>query len=323
MARRVRPFIRGRGAAGQALAHALALFPDRVARPRWVERGQPFPEPRNPERALAVIANPHGRHTPRLLEAAEKGFRYAISEKPVAIDQAQIDQLAELPLETWICHGYRMLWGPRELERAWRAGRLGKVLSIEGRYWQSSAAHDSTERTWKDDPELGGRFDVLLDLATHFADLVTFLAGRPADQTTVRRWYENAASPHRDTHVHLDMKFGDIACRGSVSKTAHGHGNTLEVHVLGEDALVSWSFRDPDLLIWGHRGVRSTQARIGAELPERPGPFHGLGWMEGYARIVGEVVPRILDGRPSKAPTLAEHVAVLESLLEAAAAENR
>ncbi len=123
-------------------------------------------------------------------------------------------------------------------------GRFGTLISIEGRYWQSSAARTPTRGSWKNDPALGGRFDVLLDLATHWADLVTHIYGRLPDRTSVRRSFVNAAAAHRDTHVHLTMEFGDLVSFGSVSKTVHGAENTLELEILGERASASWAFED-------------------------------------------------------------------------------
>jgi hypothetical protein len=79
---RIQPLIIGRGMAGQALRHALSLFPEEIAPSRWLERGDPLPAPDNPATALLVVAGPHALHTPRLLEAAERGYRYAICEKP-------------------------------------------------------------------------------------------------------------------------------------------------------------------------------------------------------------------------------------------------
>ena len=221
-------------------------------------------------RAHDVIANTHAQHTPRLLEAAELGYRFAICEKPVAVDLDQIGALEGLPLATWICHGYRLLWGPQELKRALAAGRFGRLVSIEGRYWQSSATRTPAVGSWKDSPKLAGRFDVLLDLATHWADLVTHIYGRLPDRTSVRRWFVNAASPHRDTHVHLTMEFGDLIGFGSVSKTVHGEGNKLELEILGEHASASWSFEQPDVITWGEGRSRSTQVRTEADLPARP-----------------------------------------------------
>lgn len=314
---RIQPLIVGRGAAGKALRHALAMYPDEVAPAAWHDRGTPLPRPANPEVAMLVVANPHALHTPTMLEAAAQGYRFAICEKPVAVDLDQIRALEGLPVATWICHGYRLLWGPQELRNALAAGRFGTLIAIEGRYWQSSATRSRAGKSWKDSLELGGRFDVLLDLATHWADLVIHLHGSPPDKATVRRWFVNAASPYRDTHVHLTMEFGDLVSFGSISKTVHGAGNTLEVEILGERASASWSFQRPDVIVWGEGGSRSTQVRTAAEQPARPAPFHGLGWMEGYGRLVGEVIAQMRGSRTADAPTLDEHLDVLRMLIEA------
>ena len=323
MHERIEPLILGSGAAGLALRHALAMYPDAVAPAAWLEREAPLPTPADPDRTLLVLANPHALHAPRLLEAAERGYRYAITEKPAAVNLDQVAALADLPVATWVCHGYRMAWGPQELRRAFAEGRFGTLISIEGRYWQSSATRPPRPGSWKDVPELSGRFDVLLDLATHWTDLVTFIVGALPDRVQVSRRYVNAAAPHRDTHVQVAMTFGEASSFGSISKTVHGAGNVLELEMIGERASASWAFAEPDLITWGEGGTRRTEGRTDADLPSRPAPFHGLGWMEGYARVVGEVVAHMRDGRPASAPTLAEHLAVVRCLLEAAQAEEQ
>jgi len=316
---RVQPLIIGRGAAGMALRHALAMYPDEVAPAAWHPREAPLPAPDHPERALIVVANPHALHAPRLLEAADRGYRFAISEKPAAVDLRQVEALEELPMATWICHGYRLLWRPQELRRAIADGRFGTLVSIEGRYWQSSATRARAGAgSWKDDPDLSGEYDVLLDLATHWADLVSHVCGRLPDRAVVRRWFVNATAPHRETHLHLTLEFGEAVTFGSISKAVHGAGNTLELMVVGERASAQWSFGDPDVIVWGSGAVRSTQVRTEAGLPARPAPFHGLGWMEGYARLVGEVVAHIHGRRKADATTLAQHLAALRILIGAA-----
>jgi predicted dehydrogenase len=318
----IEPLILGRGAAGRTLRQALAMYPDDVGQARWLDRDAPLPAPRDPDQALLVIAGPHALHAPRLLEAAARGYRYAICEKPAAVDLAQVAQLDGLPVATWICHGYRLLWGPQELKRAFDEGRFGEVIAIEGRYWQSSAADGTVKpHGWKDDPTLSGPSDVLLDLGTHWADLVVHLFGRLPDTASVRRWYVNARASHRDTHVHVVMDFGSARTFGSVSKTVHGAGNLLELHVLGERAAARWSFSAPDVVVWGEGRTQRTTVRAAADWPARPAPFHGLGWTEGYARLVAEVVAEMTGRRPAHAPTLAEHLAVVRLLLEAAGRE--
>ena len=117
------------------------------------------------------------------------------------------------------------------------------------------------------------------------------------------------------------MAFGDVVSFGSISKTVHGAGDELELGILGERASASWAFERPDVIVWGRERSRSTEARTDPELPARPAPFHGLGWMEGYARVVGEVVAHVQEGCAADAPTLQEHLDILRCLLGAAQRE--
>lgn len=311
------PIVVGSGSAARALRQALAMYPDEVGPPRQLARDELLPAP-DPERSVLVLANPHGLHTPRLVEAADRGYRYAICEKPAAVSLEQLDQLDGLAVKTWICHGYRLLWGPETLRRAWAEGRFGKVMTVEGRYWQASASQGPKAPGWKDDPALGGSFDVLLDLATHWVDLMIYLTGSAPREARVRRWYGNAASAHRDTHVHVTLEHGETTSFGSVSKTVHGAGNFLEIHVLGEKASAAWSFSDPDVLVWGRGAERFTEVRKERRPPARLAPFHGLGWLEGYAALVGDLVGHVCHGRARSAPSLEEQIVVLRTLLEAA-----
>lgn len=312
----LQPSILGSGTAGRALRMALAMFPAEVGEPRQLDRGAPLPDP-DPDRSLLVLANPHGLHAPRLVEAAERGYRWAICEKPAAVSLAQLARLEDLALQVWICHGYRLFWGPRELRGAWSEGRFGEVMTVEGRYWQSSAARGPKAAGWKDDPALSGAHDVLLDLATHWADLVIYLTGEAPRRARVRRWYGNAASEHRDTHVHVTLEHGETTSFGSVSKTVHGNGNHLEVTVVGTDASATWSLAQPDVIVWGRGSERSTQVRATTQAPAHLPPFHGMGWLGGYVSLVGDLVGHVLHGRPRSAPSLGEHIIVLRSLLDA------
>lgn len=313
---RLQPLILGSGSAGRALRTALAMYPEEIAPPQGLARDAPLPDP-DPERSLLVVANPHALHAPRLLEAAELGYRWAICEKPVAVDLEQVELLEGLPLEVWVCHGYRLLWGPETIRQARIDGRFGELLAVEGRYWQSSATRGPRTPGWKDDPALGGHHDVLLDLATHWVDLMIFLTGEAPMRTRIRRWWVNAASEHRDTHVHVTMEHGGATSLGSVSKTVHGAGNHLQFHVLGADASASWSFADPDVVVWGQGADRRVEARTKADPPARLAPFHGLGWTEGYASLVGDLVGHVVHGQPRRGPGVRDQIVVLRALLEA------
>lgn len=316
----------GSGNAAHALASALALVLQKegetgFAPPQRLSRGQALPSVSGP--SLLFIANCHALHADLIREADATGFSYIVTEKPAVVRLDQIAALKAIRAEVAVCHGYRQNWGPRKMREAIRSGALGRLIAIEGRYWQASAAaralSPQTASGWKNDPSLSGPHDVLLDLGTHWADLVTFLVGEKPRAARGRLSYINAESPHRDTHVQLEIDFpGDLRTWGSVSKTVHGSGNELEVVAIGEKATWRWAFENPDAIEIGlgkerTRLSRSNDEPVASKLPAH----HALGWLEGYVSILTEVV-RGMTGKPvGSFPTLSESLAIAELLLGA------
>lgn len=318
-------YVVGSGNAANAMLAALAWASQTVAgvpplKPERLKRGQALPEVSGP--SLLLIANPHALHADLILEAAKKGFTHVVSEKPAVVSLEQIDALRNLPLEVAVCHGYRQNWGPQSVRKAIEKGDLGQLICIEGRYWQSSAAaHAVTQRAlrenWKNDPRLSGPHDTLLDLGTHWADMVCFLVGSYPSRSRGWMSYVNAEAPHRDTHVQLELDFGSVRTWGSVSKTVHGAGNHLEVVAIGSKGLMKWSFERPDELVIAV-GKESRTAFRSVEQPAPSGlsPNHALGWLEGYVSILQNTL-RHLTGQPNQAvPTLADSLAIVEVLLK-------
>ena len=219
-----------------------------------------------------------------------------------------------------VCHGYRQTWGIQTIKEMLGAGEIGNWISIEGRYWQSSAAQKKLSgdlsKTWKDDVQLSGEFDVVLDLSTHFTDLIFFLAGEKPKSGTVRRLYQNASASHRDTHNIIQMEFqGNRQALGSISKTAHGSGNDLEIHVIGEKRSVSWAFMNPDELTIGEGQKRYTISRPDrATFGSQQYAFHGLGWLEGYVEIFKQFFLQMRKESYQPYPNLFDQKAVLSFL---------
>ncbi len=327
----ITPFLIGSGASGQALSRALLLahakHPDLTVAPIVkLARGQSLEVVAAAARPLLLVANPHGLHAAVLGEASRRGIADIIAEKPACVTLEQAESLAAIPSPVAICHGYRQMWGPRRLAELHRGGELGRLIAIEGRYWQSSAAARAVtgERkdSWKNDPAINGPFDTLVDLGAHWADLAVFCAGGlPAE---ARVWLTRAGgeAAHRDTHVHLTMRWAQGAhAIASISKIWHGAGNHLELHLVGTRGRASWSFASPDSVEIA-RGGELTRVPRGAGDGSASGqaPFHGLGWLEGYLSIVENTLLR-MAGRPAgPVPTLAEHLGVMRVLLAAGGA---
>ncbi|RZA09841.1 MAG: Gfo/Idh/MocA family oxidoreductase [Proteobacteria bacterium] len=321
----ITPLILGRGRAGQAIAHAFNWLKSsgaELAEPRFVARGTNWEEAcRGVARPLACIANPHGLHTKALLEVAGAGIGFALCEKPAAVTMDELAKLRDLPTRVGILHGYRQSWGVAKLKELLDSGALGRLVAIEGRYWQASAAeralNPSPQKTWKDDPALSGPFDTYLDLGTHWVDAASFLAGAAPEKIRAFRSIPSGSPSHRDAHVQLSIHYPHLTAMASVSKLIHGAGNHFEINLLGEAGTATWNFERPDEIRLGHgremRLIRRLKDSAGSGLP----PFHGLGWLEGYVAIASGMVAEMNGVSKGAYPTLPEHLRILRPMLDA------
>ena len=309
----------------KSLAITATLHPDMALLPlTQLARGQKLDglARENGEVPVLFIANPHGLHARYLKEADAAGFRHIIVEKPVCVSFEELSSLKSLRANVSVCHGYRQMWGPQLVKEMLGSGELGEIISVEGRYWQSSAAQKSVEApgpssSWKNDVSLNGNSDTLVDLGAHWVDLMLFFADEAPFETVVWKSFLNAEASHRDTHVHLALDFRHLGrTLGSLSKTAHGEGNHLEFHVIGAKSSVAWTFQDADSLRLGRGGESRTISRK-RDRPEVSGqpPFHGLGWLEGYLNIISLTLLSINDGKSPRVPTLPESLRTMQVLL--------
>ena len=130
--------------------------------------------------------------------------------------------------------------------------------------------------------------------------------------------YANSLHQHRDTHVHLNLLFsGNRFAHASVSKTMHGATNDFEITVLGTKGSVTWCFLKPDEIILG-RGSKATIVRRNqmnsATLSQ---PFHGFGWLEGYAEIILQSLKAVVGLEASSVPSLKESLQGMKCILNA------
>jgi predicted dehydrogenase len=321
----IQPFILGTGRAGHAIFNSLQVLQTtdkelEVQAPRFLERGAKLlPDSKNT--SILFIANPHGLHAPSILQASEAGFQGIGAEKPSCISLDQADSLKNVKTKTAVFHGYRQMWGPQTIKKMIDDGDLGEIISVEGRYWQSSTAdraiHSSSRKTgWKDDPKLGGTSDVLLDIGTHWADMAIYFMGDIPREITGWSSYKNAESPNRDTHIHMSLEFSkDRRALGSISKTVHGATNHFEIHVLGTKKAVRWTFLRPDELLFGEGKNTYIHTRTESKYGSLYPPFHALGWMEGYIEITRQLLRDVKGMSSEPYPTLRDNIALISLLL--------
>jgi predicted dehydrogenase len=316
----------GRGMAGQAMLRGVAvaglMHPELGIRPiLQAARARPLNElSRGLENPVLLVANPHALHAPAIIEGEKAGFKAIIAEKPACVSPEQLTALQNIRIPVSICHGYRVMWGPRTVQQMIAANELGQIIALDGRCWSSAAAQwaldpSPRDRLWKNDPILSGPSDALIDNASHWIDLATYLMGEPAQRGNVWLSYINAEAPHRDTHVHLDLVFsGARRARASVSKTVHGAANDLEFTVIGSRRSATWAFSRPDLIEVGDGAERKVIHRKDTSMGSGSRPFHGLGWLEGYVEIIRQTLLGLAGKSTAAVPTLAEGLQVMNTI---------
>lgn len=322
----ITPFILGSGRAATAIMESLAVIaiakPDVSLLPvRRLQRGDPV-HTEDAVNPVLFIANPHALHAPSILAGEKAGFSLIVCEKPAAVSAAQIESLRGVKTPVAVCHGYRQMWGVQTLKAMIEAGEFGEIISIEGRYWQSSTANSAltgdTTQSWKNNPELSGPSDALIDIGSHWADAALFLAGELPDNLALWLSYANAPAPHRDSHVHLQLTFpSGTRALCSISKTVHGAPNHFEINVIGSRKYACWKFLEQDQLEIGLGTERRYITRNRSDLGSGHWPHHGLGWIEGYVEIIYQAI-KGLDGGRVDYPTLAQNLDVMGLLLNAA-----
>jgi predicted dehydrogenase len=327
MYKKMKPIIVGSGSSGKAIAKSLAiikiLHPDfECHEPLFLRREQNILEVKMSKSDFNIlfIANPHGLHADLILKGETACFDMIFCEKPACVSMAEVEKLRSVKTPVFLFHSYRQTWAIQKLRALVESKVFGRLISIEGRYWQSSAAQRAllTEKSnnWKNDVKLSGPHDVLLDLCSHWSDLVFFLAGKKAKNASGFISYANSEYAHRDTHVHLNFEFEDgLRSVGSISKTVHGATNHLEVYIIGTHSSASWNFSSPDEIKFSQGSKTEILRRDSNLMGSQQSPFHGVGWLEGYVEIIRQGFLKLQGKEFVCPPTLGEGLDYLEKLL--------
>ena len=316
----ISPYLLGSGKAALALTEALRVV--ELTTSEWhfdplekIPRNTPFPDLKKVDFPVLFIANPHALHAKAILEGERAGFKLIICEKPVAVSFEQIQALKNISTPVALCHVYRQMWGLQTLKNMVNQNAFGELISIEGRYWQSSGAEKARlgqkTQSWKNDVTLSGESDVLFDIGSHWVDAALYLASEKPKKVNLWKSFVNAESSHRDTHVNIMMEFSKgLKAMGSVSKTVHGATNQFEISVIGEKKFASWNFLRPDVLEVSEGSSKTFLSRTELNMGSGHWPHHGLGWLEGYVEIIKQAL------RGGSYPTLRDGLRVMEILLE-------
>ncbi len=104
-----------------------------------------------------------------------------LSEKPLALDSNESAKLVDLAAKhgalTAINFCYRYYPVVQEAAARARRGDLGEVRAFTGHFLQDWLFYE-TDYSWRLDPAVAGKANVVADLGSHWCDLVQFVTGQ-------------------------------------------------------------------------------------------------------------------------------------------------
>jgi predicted dehydrogenase len=208
-----------------------------------------------------------------------KAGKDLLSEKPLALDARESAGLLDLASKhgtlTGINFCYRYYPVVQEAAARARRGDLGQVRAFAGHFLQDWLFFE-TDYSWRLDPKIAGRANVVADLGSHWFDLVQFITGlkivevmaelhtclpkRRRPKGGVLSFGAGAAGESEEVAVTLDdyasvfLKLQNGA-RGNFTtcQAAAGRKVDLEIQVFGSKESYAWSHVHPNALWIGHR----------------------------------------------------------------------
>ena len=292
-------------------------------------------------RELAADPDVHVVHntTPNYLhadviKAALSHRKHIISDKPLAMNSTQARELWNAAQQAGVVHAvlfnYRGNPAVQQARHLIASGDLGPVYFIHGAYLQDWLL-ESTDYSWRLDPEKGGASAALGDIGSHWCDLAQHLTGLRieavlADLTTVvqrrqrptRSGEAFAAPSGGELAEEVEVKSDDLAslllrfengAKGafSVGQVCAGHKNDLWVEVNGRRRSLRWNQELQDDLWIGNRNeanqilpkdpaLYAISARKYARLPAG----HHEGWADALFNVIRDIYAVITEDAGSR-----------------------
>ena len=261
-----------------------------------------------------VIATPPAGHAP-LAEAALRAGLAVYVEKPLATTRAEAEGLLAVEAQTrgTLNVGFNYRFNPQVVDarRRIKAGDLGRVLSIQSSF--TTAPRDTPD--WKKNRAAGG--GVLLDLAVHHLDLVSFLVGRPITRV---------AATVNDRHSEQDTATLTLTTADGVTGqvfVATSAAETDRMVIVGESGTLELDrFYQRDARLVGPTVKRDRASQVKASLGELLGsPSRAVQKLRGAGDVshrasLAAFVRAVAEKRPMPVPS---HVGLhAAAVLEAA-----
>ncbi|MBQ3528500.1 MAG: Gfo/Idh/MocA family oxidoreductase [Clostridia bacterium] len=266
---------------------------------------------------IVDICTPNCFHYETLKKALNAG-KHVYCEKPLCTTADEAVEIAELAKEKGlIC---AVVFNTRFLLPVLRAkelvseGRIGEVLSFQGRFLHSSATDPEKKAGWKQNRDVCGG-GVLFDLGSHTIDLIRWICGEEftsvsglsqiAYKTRIgvngEEWNTNA-----DEAFYLTATLENGACGTiTVGKIMQGTNDDHSFEIYGTKGSVAFDLMQPNFLRF-YDGTRPEKERgytlieCCGRYPAPSGVFPGVkapvGWLRGHVGSMYNFLNAVANG---------------------------
>ncbi len=284
----------------------------------------------SPEVDVVHITSPNKEHAPQALAALKAG-KHVVCEKPLAMSAKEsavlVREAAKRPKQIFAVN-YNVRFYPAVLQmRAdLAAGRLGRILHIQGSYFQDWLLKPS-DFNWRLLPSEGGELRAVSDIGTHWMDTVSFILREPIASVYARLgiahakrlrptgpvqtftntqdtkgWKSYPVETDDFASILLEWNSG-VHANLSVSQVAAGRKNSIRMEIYGTEGSVAWDSETPNTLHYGSRELNHVSHRACpgfaqdiAGYTDYP-PGHAEGFPDSFKMLYRAVYGEIANGR--------------------------
>jgi predicted dehydrogenase len=283
----------------------------------------------DPDVDVVHNTTPNYLHVPVVLAALAHG-KHVVSDKPLAMTRADARRLLDAASAAGVVHAVTFNYRGNPLVQQARemiaAGELGPLHFVHGEYLQDWLL-ETTDFSWRLEPDKGGASSAVGDIGSHWCDLVQHVTGQRivevlADLTTVIETRLKPSAPieaferrsdasrepiaiHSEDLATILLRF-DGGAKGSVSvgQVCAGHKNGLWFEVNGRKASLRWlQERQNELWIGRRDSANATLAKdpslllAGAKRYAHLPGGHQEGWSDAFCNVMRDIYEFIAAGK--------------------------
>jgi predicted dehydrogenase len=301
---------------------------------------------------IQVVHNttPNHLHGPVILAALKRG-KHVVSDKPLATTGEESRKLWQAARDAGVVHAVTFNYRGNPLVQHARqmvaGGEIGRVHFVHGQYLQDWLL-ETTDFSWRLEPEKGGASSAIADIGSHWCDLVQHVIGQRivevfADLTTVIQTRMKPAgsveafSRGGGAREPFTVQSEDLAtmllrfdggAKGtlSVGQVCAGHKNDLWFEANGKSASLRWyQERQNELWIGRRDGPNGVLLKDPSLLNDAARPYahlpggHQEAWADAFRNVMRDIYSAILAGKMPAADSHPPAFATFEDGYRAAA----